>query len=448
VEDDGTAAANITVSGSQAVQAGTGNIQHNWLTRTPLDVATFAALSPHAAVTRIRALAHDDAVDLLARAPADDLTDKLKALLLADEPTAVAILADLSPRKADQLIAPHRRDFPWLAHLPTAADAIAEHAVSLQWHHDAETGWLERAARSPYRTEGYFRRYKHGRVYWSDFESTTCRISGSIAECHQANGGSGGEFGFPLEEEVRGKTLQGTKGSTQVFEGGWVHSSSFGAYGIPEKLEAKWGEWLGFAASAAGTRDGVTIQLFEGGVAYSSDQGAFTVRAEIAECADQGWHRLSSDGERWLPASAEEDVSASATTGRVQRFKNTTGTEMAVYSSGETGVHCVVGERLALYEKLGGPASHLGFPISAVITRYGGWTQEFEHGTIYDHLGYGPTSVPAETFKLVGRLNLWPMSEEKSVGGNADERIQFFDNGIVTVRHGKREIWVHLPPRP
>jgi len=195
VEDDGAAPANINVSGSHGVQAGTGNVQNNWLLRPPIDVATFAALSPHAAVKRLRGLSHDDAVDLFAKASSEDLTEKLRELLLADEPRAVASLADLNPRKAAELITPHEDDFSWLTDLPGAAEAIARRAVQLKWHHDAGTSLLEHAEQSEL-TDGYFRQYEQGRIYWSNYEDRTYAVHGSIAECHLASGGTGGELGF------------------------------------------------------------------------------------------------------------------------------------------------------------------------------------------------------------------------------------------------------------
>lgn len=43
-----------------------------------------------------------------------------------------------------------------------------------------------------------------------------------------------------------------------------------------------------------------------------------------------------------------------------------------------------------------------------------------------------------ETKKVLG----YPVSEELSVGADGSDRIQFFKNGNVTLRDGKREIWL------
>jgi uncharacterized protein with LGFP repeats len=119
-----------------------------------------------------------------------------------------------------------------------------------------------------------------------------------------------------------------------------------------------------------------------------------------------------------------------------------------VYSSDATGVHRIAGRKLAFYEQLGGPGAWLGFPKSnarRVVTGGGGWVQDFEHGRIFHREGYEPIAVPVDA---PGSVNLvepplgWPISAEKPVGDSFGERIQFFENGVVTLRDGRREVWV------
>jgi hypothetical protein len=431
VQEDGVAPATVDVGGSQGVQVGTGNVQHNWLLRSPRDFAAFAALSPHAAVTRIRQLPHDDAVDLFAQGPAEDLSEKLKALLQADESRAVAILADLHPRKAAELMSPHEDKYPWLADLPNAAEAISQRSVELTWDRDAGAGRLERAAQSFKLTDGYFRQYGQGRIYWSDADVQTCVVRGPIAALYLAAGGTASELGFPINEEDSGESDLETEGSAQAFEGGIVISSSLGTYAISKEVANECRNWLGFPISDAETHNDVTTQHFEAGLVYASDAGTFTVRAVVAE---------RSDG--WFPSSGEENVHSATAEGHVQPFKNAAGREMAVYSSGDTGVHRVVGRKLAYYVRLGGPASKLGFPTSAATPFMNGWIQNFQHGRIYDRPPGEPVAVSAETTALVPNRLGWPLSEEKSVGGSADETIQFFEDGVVTGRDRGREVWV------
>jgi hypothetical protein len=434
---DGTAG-DVNVSGSQGVVAGTGNTQiNNWSPRTPLTPAALAALSPQAAIARIRQLPHDDAVDLFASAPAEVLVPKLKVLLLADEAAgesrAVAILADLDPSKVAELIGSwvdprSGGGFYWLYGLSKAAEAIAQHTVRLRWDHKPGTGRLERAAQSPKGTGGYFGQYKQGRIYWGDDKGETYAVSGPIADFHLASGGTGGELGFPMKDAITWHSGR-VNGRGQEFEGGYLFSSSHGTYSLSLEFWNAWPRWLGFPLAGVEAHDGFTSQRFEEGVLYSSEAGAFAVRSEVAERTGDGW----------VPISSEEHVH----TGRVQRFKPAVGVgEMAVYSSGITGAQRVLGRRLPFYEELGGPHSQLGFPAATARSTPGGYVQRFEHGWIYDRAGRGPVAVPTETVELVGKDLGWPVSQEKAVGGNDDETIQYFEKGAVILRDGKREIWL------
>jgi ABC-type polar amino acid transport system ATPase subunit len=74
--------------------------------------------------------------------------------------------------------------------------------------------------------------------------------------------------------------------------------------------------------------------------------------------------------------------------------------------------------------------------------------QEFEAGRIYWRSGGKTFAVPSEVMKLIernpktrGRLVL-PVTEEQPFGEDKSDRIQFFDNGVVTRRAGKYEVWL------
>ena len=333
MENDGTGPASVELNGGQGVLVGPGGVQNNYWMKPLVDLA---ALSPHAAVDRIRDIAHNDAVDLFASMPKKDLTEVLRVLLRADEARAIAILADVNPRKVAELVSPHEGDFPWLVYLPAAVRAINERAMTLGWGHDGGAGRLERAAQHPRVTIGFFRQFSQGRIYCNNGSSTAYAVRGPVAE-------------------------------------------------------------------VAGLANGT------------------------------------------IPVSHEQDAAVAAT-GRCQRFIDSTGRDVAVYSSSETGIFRVTGQTLAFYERLGGPGPDLGFPTSNSKRVQGeGWYQEFQHGWIYHRQGRGLTAVPAETVNLAASplepLG-WPVSEEKPVAGRTGERIQFFENGVVTVRDGRREIWL------
>jgi hypothetical protein len=48
----------------------------------------------------------------------------------------------------------------------------------------------------------------------------------------------------------------------------------------------------------------------------------------------------------------------------------------------------------------------------------------------------------AKDRELYGRRLGFPVIEEQPAGEDGSGRIQFFENGVVTLRDGKREIWL------
>jgi len=431
---DGTAG-DTNVSGAQGVQAGSGNTQiNNWSTRAPLTPAILAARNAEAGAARIRQLSHDEAVDLFADTGAEVLAAKLKVLLRsADQQRVVAILADLDASKAAELISPLATAFPWLPALPVAAEALAQRAAELEWDQEPEIGRLERAGRSPKGTEGYFRQYTQGSIYWRNDVKATFAVSGEIGEFHAANGGTEAELGFP--EQDGGHWHSGrADGRGQPFEGGYLFSSSHGTYSLSPEFWGAWHRWLGFPLGIVEAHDGVTLQRFEEGSLYSSKAGMFAVRSEVAE-----------SGKGLLVPISTEELVRSDPAAWVQYFEWVgQGGETAVYSSTKTGAHPVSGAVLGFYKELGGPDSALGLPVAAAEFPKGikiRYFQRFEHGSIYFQFHTGARMVPAETVALVGDRLGWPVSQEESAGTGDGDRIQFFENGVVTLRGGRREAW-------
>src|SRR5262249_44386656 len=120
--------------GTQGMQVGTGNVQYNnWAPPAPLDSAALRALNPYAAAERLREMPYDNVVDVFASASPGDVDEVLKVLLKVDEALVVAVLADLSPRRAAELISPLHEVVPWLVSLPEAAGEIARLALELGW---------------------------------------------------------------------------------------------------------------------------------------------------------------------------------------------------------------------------------------------------------------------------------------------------------------------------
>ena len=406
-----------------------------WATDPVLGPATLAGLNSYEAADRVRGLSHRDAVNLFAHATAEVLevlAGKFEALVVTDEARAIAILADLDPAKAAVLIGPCASDYPRLADLPRAAEMIDRRAAGLKWSRQQGKGTLKLAAQSPLGTDGYFRQYAQGCIYWSNAKGHAFAVHGQIAERHAASGGTGGELGFPNKGEGPWGSPLNTKGMYQSFEGGYIFSSDKGTHSMPAEFADGLYHWHGFPISEIEDQNGVRSQHFECGLIRSSKAGTFAVRSEIAD--------LASDG--WVPISAEVDVD-SRPTARVQRFKRANGRETAVYSSDDTGAFRVTGRRLAFYEELGGPDSWLGLPTARTKgVSVGSDVQAFEHGSVYIRSGHDVIAVPCETSELAGDRLGCPVSEELPIRDGAD-CIQFFEKGAVVLRGGKRQILVH-----
>jgi uncharacterized protein with LGFP repeats len=329
-------------------------------------------------------------------------------------------LADINPRKAKELATGH---VPQLEDLLKAADEIARRAAELGWDRDGSTGLLENDQVM------YFRKYKQGSIYWT--KGLAHEVTRAFMPFYIAF-----PFGYPRSGEVNlSPSRFGTKAIGQFFDNGMIISSEHGMFGVSGAIYLKYSygpedtvDFLGCPVAAAKALDRVEWQRFEGGFLCSSEAGTFTVRSEVAERADG-----------WMPVLEEEEAGSC----RVQRFKNTAGAEMAVYSSDDAGAIRVTGRKLAFYEEIGGPDSWLGLPTAMAreLSR-NSYVQKFEHGSMYSRSGHDLVAVPAETVELVGERLGWPVADKKSIGGSGNETIQFFEAGAVILRDGKYEAWV------
>jgi hypothetical protein len=477
VKDEGEASA-ASVSGSQGVQAGDSNVQVNLSLgdhrpdSAPLDAASLGDLSPHAAVTRIRRMRHNDAVLVLARAEVDDAAKVLAVLLEADEPLAVALLADINRSKAEVLTAtapPFESGPHWLRQLPEAAEAIGNCAVQMKWAGTGDAGRLERAEPTG-GTEGYRRVYRGGWVYWSQ-ESGAQAITGDIAQYHEAEGGIS-KIGFPVDAEVCVRSSSGTSGYVQSFQSVYVYASEHGVYAVGGDIlglyrsEGTVYGWLGFPV---GEQTQVSswddpMQSFEGGAIHDTESGVFAVRSALIDYLEPFSHLKPRSGDgleigQWFyPLAPEVDaqVSPYGTTGLVQRFRASFSGWMIIYSSDEYGIRHLYDPIREYHARLGGTSSWLGFPKSDLFGQIGLsseddiYYQDFEGGMVFVRGGRDgePVAVPAASMELISRdhetkqrLGL-PISEDQPIGADGSGRIQFFENGNVTLRSGKRQIWL------
>lgn len=206
--------------------------------------------------------------------------------------------------------------------------------------------------------------------------------------------------------------------------------------------------WLGFPIGEIEQNHGIgNVQPFEGGFIYSGvgeDQSAFSVRRDVADAMSANWVIR--------PLSKETTTASSyGTTGSVQDFEGLDWEpfKAVTYSPEGHDVVLVVGEILRYCAELGGEKSWLGFPASGVA-----WISErvsiqtFEGGMVYLVSGIGSIAVSDTLAKSVPdscfphELLGIPVSEEQSIGPNESGRIQFFENGAITLRDGHSDMWV------
>lgn len=153
-----------------------------------------------------------------------------------------------------------------------------------------------------------------------------------------------------------------------------------------------------------------------------------------------------------LPISKETiTTSSSGVTGSVQEFEcmDWENFKAVAYSPEGLDVVLVSGWILGYYRELGGEKSWLGFPTSSLgVVLKRAFVQRFEAGMVYSIVGVGPISVSDAIAKLVPdgcaphEVLGFPTSEEQPIGANDPGRIQFFENGVITLRDGNDEMWM------
>jgi uncharacterized protein with LGFP repeats len=395
----------------------------------------------------------------------------------------------------------------WLKGLPAASKAIedCERRDRKERRVLGESvGPLAHAASSWRETEGYYKSYERGLIHWSARGGPQV-ATGEIGEYHIAHGGSGSRLGFPLSPEFDAIQSQfKTDGKGQRFEsssdyskamcerlsltcGGTVYWSKYGAHatwgGIGEYYEHEGGTGgpLGFPITevvdvgaverVAGDGAAGWRQRFEGGTVYYSDKTqAVMVPAYVAEHLEN--HRVP--GPLGFPVSPQMRATPNEhyrTEGSFQRFEGQVDYPgeivdhwsdregpggATIYTSDAYGTHCVGWGNGVRYEKLGGTSGWLGFPrsdeIDARTSEDEPWCtiQEFEGGVIFFKPEYGSAPVSGSIMEYLSqhgglrqRLG-FPVKEARSLVSRDDELVQFFERGIVTIRNGTIEAWLHL----
>jgi uncharacterized protein with LGFP repeats/transcriptional regulator with XRE-family HTH domain len=473
--------------------------RHHWT----LDRRRFAALSTHAAAEELALAADRDAVELLAGSAADRSAEVLGVLVQADPARVTSLLGWMNQVTARDLIGrmvTADASLGWLRPLPEAARAMAQCALVMRSDVGAPSGWLVSAGASLQGTEGFRQKFERGDVHWSERGGAQA-MAGPIADYHRELGGSGARLGFPLTPAGTTTASSGTAGLWQRFEsssdyshatcehlglrcGSTVYWSRHGAHAtwgaIGEFFEKHHGTagWLGFpisdetevigCARDGGHRTTGWCQRFEGGTVYHSEKTkTIAVPRLIADHHEQSHEGVASA--LGFPVSPKLDAASSPppfeTHGLFQRFEARRDYSddivscwsedegpggATIYSSPAHGTYCVGWANGTLYERIGGTGSWLGFPTSdGTARRMAGRVcrvQQFEGGVIFYSDDHGSVAVPKATIEYLDQhagldeqLGLPLTRSQKSA---ADEPVQFFENGVITLRDGHVEAWL------
>jgi hypothetical protein len=436
VKDEGESAA-TTVTGSQGVQVGQGNTQHIYSgPKSPLDPAALSGLNPHSAVARLQRLSHDELLDFFAKAETSQVSEIVDVLREVDLARLTVVLADINRRKATELIESSNLDSRLFRSLPKASEAISRKAASLRW-----TG----AGQIYFWPDGFMRRYDNGCVSTSE-KFGTWTTEGAISQYALAH-----SCGYATDGQ---KELSRPRVQQQRFRYGTVYSSTPGTFFVTintcyERHRAGVG-WLGLPVGESEENGGLgDLQRFQFGTIYSFVKDGLRSIAVVREIVEI----LPSD-RNFRPVSEESIAKQPHGRGMtVQYFEieeESGVSETAVYWDEANEPVMVEPEIWSYYASLGAEVSWLGFPARQrrAFHATGSGTQDFEAGTIYWRPGIVPIGVPAEVVRLAAQAPAqslplsFPVTEEQPAGANESGRIQFFENGVATLRDGKREIWL------
>jgi hypothetical protein len=395
------------------------------------DAATLSAFNPHVVATRIIEVAdssHQDVVHLLATADVDAAAAVMSVLVSDGEALAVSLLVEMSKVKAEQIIGTMPEAPPWLEDLPSAADEIPACRRANRARLGDQAGPIRRASDSLRHSHGYWQAYAHGHIYWSRRRLGDAQVTagpwyqrsdvdatwGKIGEYHELAGGTGGWLGFPVTDEIFVESDGGTPGWFQYFEGGAIFH-------------------------------------------VESAESAIAVDATIAD-----FHRGrgGASGRIGFPVSESENVrSQYGTAGGRQLFEGSWPYQNPAYgaifyTSGYVARLVSAGIGM-LHEDLGGVDGWLGFPRTDEINEgepNGELTrcyQKFEGGSIFWTREHNVAPVSKVVDQLLFGLDVgirtklgYPVTFEFNVSSGSDDRLQYFENGVVTTRDGVAEAWL------
>ncbi|MFI5952345.1 DUF4062 domain-containing protein [Cryptosporangium sp. NPDC051539] len=419
----------------------------------------------------------------LADAAADDVAEVLDHLATAGNDTwAGTALAAMKHRRAEDIL-DALGPAPAIRLARRAAAAIAAIATAQAPLLGGPAGPLAHAGPSPRNTSGFVRPFSGGTVTWTPGGAYV--LAADIAECFDRHGGAGGVLGFPISgPQAATESPFGTRGNFQEFEGntngtGIVYRSEHGAFAswgpVPDHHWDARGE-LGFPLDDLVVVHGTTkpgyYQRYEGGIVTHSDfAGTQVLRGNIAD------EHLSNGGGIVFAAGPEEPSpdSPQGTSGVRQRVEvaygayeegfavrlferrpkvvrrtsletMVTALPATVYASDECGTAVLNVQLNGQYGAAGGSGGPLGFPLgpSDSRARWPWVAQWFEGGVLSrnDVVVLGDVFALLRDDPMVVATLGEPRRAEQPIGApGSGEAIQYFADGVVTVRDGVAEAW-------
>ncbi|SEO70034.1 LGFP repeat-containing protein [Trujillonella endophytica] len=245
--------------------------------------------------------------------------------------------------------------------------------------------------------------------YFTDwFGSTQFTVGGAIGDWYRGNDGMA-RLGTPVGNEL---VING--GWVQHFQRGSIWASGAGTYATFGGINAKFWEMgardgaLGFPVGPELTVAGGWSQQFERGVVYVSGAGSFATLNAINARYQQLGGR---DGLLGFPVGAELSLSG----GWSQQFERG-----SVYVS-DAGSFATINGINTRYQQMGAATGALGFPVGPELTFTGGWGQNFQRGSVYvnaDGTFVTLNAINAAYQSLGGpRVMGFPRAAERGIAG-------------------------------
>lgn len=280
--------------------------------------------------------------------------------------------------------------------------------------------------------------------FFSDwFGSPVARGTTQIDTVYNSMGGAGGVLGKPTSDYLTISTISGA-GTGRAYDGGSVYwSPRTGAAAVIEPFRAFYFGYggatgrLGWPNSQSAPiegRPGGAGQSFLYGSVYTSTTTG--IHSVIGVLRDLYFGYGGATGSLGWPTSESRTVSTNGsggpTSGQVQDFEGG-----QALSAARTGTFAVPGAIATTYNSQGGPASALGWPISAPQTypvNGGGLGQVFEGGSIFSSAAgaYVVSGAFRDAYFTVGGAAGWigwPTTASACV--STDQCWQHFQNASV-----------------